>query len=155
MTPIFTPTARQVRERVARMVAERPAAGHLTPVFLAATRGVLVAVIGQGRHVFALPPGRPAVLIIGDDAAASRGPDGFHRASLRRALRRATHVAVRAGAPVPAVYAAAPEPALAGGGAVVLIETRERHEADWVAFVRRHAPDAACLLVTPPPTGSA
>ena len=95
------------------------------------------------------------MLLIGDDAAASRGPDGFHRASLRRALRRATHVAVRAGAPVPAVYAAAPELALAGGGTVLLIETTERHEGDWAAFVRRHAPRAAGLLVTPPPTGSA
>ena len=84
MMPIFTPTARQVRERVARMVAERPAAGHLASVFLSATRGVMVAVVAQGRHAFTLPPRRPAVPIIGDDAAASLGPDGFHRASLRR-----------------------------------------------------------------------
>ena len=59
------------------------------------------------------------------------------------------------GAPVATVYAIAPSVALATRRPVGLVETTERHEGDWLELSRRHAPEAAELLVTPRPVGSA
>jgi hypothetical protein len=137
-----------------RAVARDPKMGHLRPLARAAAEhGVALAVIGPGAAA-PEPPAAPGwVALIGDDDGAARGPGGFDR-RLRRLLERASHAAVLSGAPLGAVYALAGWVA-ARGGAVVLVETTERHEADWARFVERHAPGAAVLVVTPAAAGRA
>jgi hypothetical protein len=91
----------------------------------------------------------PAVILIGDDLAVSRGPTAFHQGSLKRMLKRASHIAIMAGMPIEIPYRAAPLAAAASGKLVLLIECQETTEAQWHAWVRRWAPKAALLTVTP------
>ena len=122
-------TAAEVRERVARLLTERPRGAHLAPIFAAIADGLAVVIAAQTRDAFRVPKGRPAVVVIGDDTDTSLGPCAFHQSSLRRVLRRAAGIAVMAGAPKPEVYALAPKVALALGATMVLVECRETTEA--------------------------
>ena len=147
----FTPPAAVIRERTERLLAERPDAAHLAPPFAAVAEGLGLAIAAQTAEPFRLPENRPVVLVVGDDLDTSLGPDGFHKPSLRRVLRRAAGVAVMAGAPRPEPYALAAEAALTFGATMVLIECREITEGDWNAFVATAAPRVPRLIVTPFP----
>jgi hypothetical protein len=86
-------------------------------------------------------------VIVGDDRTESMGLAAFHSPSINRLLRDASHTVVHSGAPHPAAYAAAAAAAIMGGR-VVLVETHNRHHADWHNRVKKNASSAAYLDVS-------
>ena len=83
----------------------------------------------------------------------SMGPAGFHKKSLRRALAQCRGVVVVACEPLPEAYGAAAATAVGLGAHAAIIETRPRHEADWLAFIKDVAPEAAVMIATVRPAG--
>lgn len=69
-------------------------------------------------------------------------------------LGAATAIAMIATEPVPEIYACAATMA-AGGHTVVLIDTREEHEAAWGALVLPHEGRAAVLMAVCKAAGTA
>lgn len=137
-----------------------PRMGHLAPILdAAATCGIAVGWLTQSARPIDAPLiGRGAVTIVGDDPMPPRGslgPAGFHQRSLRMVLRESHMVAILSGEVAPDVYTTAATAAAAMSLHVTLIETRVRHEGDWLSLVKKLAPNAALLVVTPPAAGNA
>jgi hypothetical protein len=136
--------------------AQGPAA-HLRPLVEAIPCGVPLLVVTRGvpfqspRQILS----GPAVAVVGDDLDEALGPEAFHLPGLRKLLRAASATAVMSGAARPSVYAAAPGMALITRRPVVLVETQEQREAEWLELVRKLAPRASTLIVTPYPVGHA
>jgi hypothetical protein len=130
--------------------AWRHAPAHLRPV-IAAVRdcGVGMLFVQQGVGAFRIPPKdkRPAVIILGDDMDVSRGPDGFHLPSVRRAIRGAAGFAVISSEATEAIYAGAAAVAVAGRR-VLIVETRPAHEIPWVEMIQKLAPGRPLLWST-------
>lgn len=123
---------------------------HLRPV-IAAVRdcGVGMLFISQDTGPFGIPrhDRRPAVTIIGDDFDQSRGPDGFHAPSVRRAIRECSCFAVIAGEATAEIYATITAGAVAGGR-VMIVETRPDHEILWVELIQKLAPGRMIIWAT-------
>ncbi|TZG25889.1 hypothetical protein [Sphingomonas montanisoli] len=123
-------------------------APHLRPI-LAAVRdhraGMLF--VPPGRRAFQLPAGRPAIVMIGDDMDVSKGPDGFHGPSIRRAIKACRAFAVVACEPLAAAYGGVAGVAATGGNAM-LVETRPEHEMHWIKLILELAPGKPLLVCT-------
>jgi hypothetical protein len=146
---------------IQRLTVRRDAAIDALPPHLAA---IMAAVrdhdIGYGIVLpnasrFRLPEGRPTILAIGNDLARAHGPDAWHLPSLRRFARRCRLALIIAAAPVPELYATAAHEAAIHRREVILVETRPRYEADWLACIQRAGPHLAVTLSTTPAEGTA
>lgn len=125
------------------------AAPHLRPI-LVAVRDWRVGMlfVSQGSDAFAIPSsGRAAVVMVGDDMHCSRGPDGFHARSLRRAIKACAAFGIIAGEPLTDVYTAVTAVAV-GGRHSMIIETRPEHEIQWARLVQELAPKRPLILST-------
>lgn len=124
---------------------------HLRPV-LEAVRDFRVGMlfVRQSAEAFRLPhdPGRPAIVMIGDDFDRAVGPDGFHLPSIRRAIRACSAFAVVSSAPTVDVYATIATTAAVTRRNTMLIETRPDQEIPWVALIQKLAPRCPIVLAT-------
>jgi hypothetical protein len=104
--------------------------------------------VGQSSAPFRLPedPKRPGIIIIGDDLDRAVGPQGFHLASVRRAIKACKAFAVVSCEPLPVAYACLASSAVLLRQNVMIIETRPEQEIAWANIVRKLAPDAQLLL---------
>lgn len=93
-------------------------------------------------------PGRPAIVMIGDDFDQAVGPEGFHMPSVRRAIRACNAFAVVSSGGQPVVYASIAATAALGRRNVMLIETRPEQEIPWLALVQKLAPRRHIWLAT-------
>jgi hypothetical protein len=144
MSDRFIPMSRAELSRAAAATRGR----HLVPILEAvAADGIAFGVVPQREERVPLAPRPKWVVIVGDDPVdGAFGPIGF--GDLKPLLRRATLIAVCSGAVVPAVYEGAAVIA-ASGGRVVIVETRVEQHAVWSELVRRAAPKARYLDVSP------
>ncbi len=106
--------------------------------------------VGQCDKPFRLPkePGRPAIIIIGDDFDRAVGPAGFHMPSVRRAIRACDAFAIVSSCPQEIVYASIAVTASASRRNVMLIETRPEQEIPWLALIQKLAPRRHVWLAT-------
>jgi hypothetical protein len=136
--------------RLTAAMANAPA--HLQAILgVVRDLGVGMLFAGQGADAFRIPretPRRPAIVMIGDDMEQSRGPDGFHLPSVRRAIRACSDFAVITAAPDPDVYAQIAIAAALGRTNAMLVETRIEHEFAWVALIRKLAPHRPLTVLT-------
>jgi hypothetical protein len=118
---------------------------------LEATRDFAIGLVTvfQGHFEFTRPSGRPSVILIGDDTGCSLGPDGFHKESIRAALKDATFVGIVATDPVLYIYNRAATCALRDRQDAVIIETRIEHKDAWLAFVQEMTTDAEIAVSVP------
>lgn len=136
------------------------AAAAMTPAYwrpiTAAMRdhGVRLIVVPQNIGAFHAPLDRPFIAVVGDDLHEAHGPAAFSRPSLKRLIRAAKAIAIVASEPIAEAYAGAASVAVMGRNALI-IETRPRWEADWLALVQKVNADAALLLCTVPGEGHA
>jgi hypothetical protein len=104
--------------------------------------GLSFATVPQGRYGIPLlrRDYRTALLLtIGDDMGLAAGPDGFHRASIRKALTAAVFVGIVPGAPHRAFYGRAIRAALEARRIAVLIETQRYQLPAWAKLAARYA----------------
>ena len=128
-------------------------AAHMRPLFVAARdAGIGLCLVPQGHHAFDVPVDRPTVLLVGDDMHEAFGPDGFHRKSVRRFIRRCRSAVIVSCAPIVTAYAAAATTA-AMGMDTILIETRLEHEQNWRALIEKERPGISMLVATVQPEG--
>src|SRR5262245_3834948 len=99
--------------------------------------GLLVVVPGDDRP-FDLPPSGPWLAVIGDDLDRSWGPSGYDQKSLRRLVQHVGCAAVVAAEPLPEAYAAVAAVVMTSGRPGLIVETRMRHEIEWLAFIREN-----------------
>jgi hypothetical protein len=141
-----------IEHRVVRRDASlEGAAPHLVPIFLATRdHGCAHAIILPWAGRFRLPRGKPTVCLVGDDMAVPviDGPSAWHAPSLRRFAKSCRRAFIVATVPVAELYAAAAHEAAVARRDVLLIETRERYEADWLSAVQRIGPHLAIHLST-------
>jgi hypothetical protein len=131
--------------------AHEASPAHLRPIIEAVRdHRVGLFVVGQSADPFRIPrdPGRPAIVIIGDDYDRAVGPDGFHLPSVRRAIRECSAFAVVSCEPLPVVYAGIAASATITRRNVMLIETRPEKEIPWLALIRKLAPKRLVWLAT-------
>jgi hypothetical protein len=124
---------------------------HLHPIIEAVRDGhVGMMFVGQAADPFRLPnePGRPAIVIIGDDFDRAVGPSGFHLPSIRRAIRACTAFAVISCEPLPHVYGVSAITATLSRRNVMLIETRPEQELAWLELIQKLAPGRPITLAT-------
>jgi len=131
--------------------AIQDAAPHLVPLLQAVRdRHVGMLFVPQGSEPFRMParPENPAIIIIGDDLNCALGPSGFHRASVRRAVRSSHCFAVISGAPRADVYRAIATTAEATRQSALIVETRLEQEFQWVSLITKLAPRRPLILST-------
>jgi hypothetical protein len=111
--------------------------------------GIGMLFIGQHAGPFRIPRDdkRPGVTILGDDFDQSLGPDGFHHASVRRAIRECSGFAVLGGEATADIYAAVTAGAVAGGR-MLIVETRPFHEIPWLELIQKLAPGRPIIWAT-------
>ncbi len=129
---------------------------HLLPILLAVRdHGIAEAIVLPHAGRWRLPTDRPVILTLGDDmnVAVIDGPTAFHILSIRRFARSCRMAIIVAAAPVPELYAAAAHEAAVHRRNVIIVETRERFEADWLNVIERLG--LAIMLSTTPGAGSA
>ncbi|MFG1346124.1 hypothetical protein V5F59_14615 [Xanthobacter autotrophicus DSM 431] len=90
----------------------------------------------------------PTIFLIGDDTEKSLGPSGFHRPSLKRAIRASEAFVLISCAPLAEAYAAAAHLAVDLRQHAMIVETRLEHEADWYNLIQNLAPGRPILLAT-------
>ena len=115
-------------------------------------RGITLYTVFPRTKASEPPFGVASVTVFGDDPprpGRAKGPGRFHERTIHSHLRAATHVAIMAGDALLAVYQEAVDLAATGAN-VVLIETDSRHEAEWLALVKRAAPQADLMQVLEP-----
>lgn len=91
---------------------------------------------------------RPKIFLIGDDTSLSMGPGAFHQQSLIAAIRSSAVFCVISCAAVPSVYACMAYSASRYRKDVMIVETRQEHEAAWYNFIEQHEPTKGILLAT-------
>jgi len=108
---------------------------------------------GEAPVPFTAPPARLGqkglVVTIGDDLDESRGVVAFDPVSLFSVLSRANVIVVQVAAfqaPVMAKIAATG----AMGMTAVVIETREKHEMEWLEFIKANSNCPVVLITTRP-----
>ena len=120
-------------------------AEHFAPLLSALGRGTRLLVIQPGKGRFRLSRNSgPTILCFAGGACS---PTAFDRRSLDRALKNALGICVLTSPSIEAVAAAAAL-AMMGGRYVVIVETTERYEADWIKALRERAPKVPVLLAT-------
>jgi hypothetical protein len=121
------------------------------PIVQAMKVGVMLLVILRGRRI-ELPlkeaSDKPWITIVRDDTAMSYGPGAYDRAGLRQLARLAQGVAVYSGAATVEHYGLFAATAALGAN-VLVAETQLAHHAEWSAFLRAAAPNAAHLEIIP------
>jgi hypothetical protein len=112
--------------------------------------GVAMLFVPQGLQPFRIPdqPQKPAIILVGDDLEVALSPDGFHRPSIRRAIRACNSFAVISSAPQSDVYATVAVGVAATRHHAMLIETRPEQELAWVALIQTLAPGRFIQLAT-------
>ena len=146
-TPIVAP---EIMAPAQLAAAAKQVAPHLAPILDATASGLVgFGHVKQHAGCFRFASRRPIVLIVGDDAELSWGPQAFHRPSLRRFVRKAASVVIVSGAADPRVYVAAVAAAIITGRDVAIVETVEAHEPAWLTLARDARPDIKILLSTP------
>jgi hypothetical protein len=165
--PFNTRSARRPQADVARLTLSREKAmaaiqsGAAAPHLVAILRGVIDAGIAYGivlPHAagpWRIPTGKPCLLLVGDDLHASHGPSAFDAASIRKFARDCRRAFIIASAPPIALYASAADEAIVGRRNTIIVETRERFEADWLACIERAGRHLAIHLSTSPGEGNA
>jgi hypothetical protein len=126
-------------------------APHLRPIILAVRdHRVGLLFVSQGSPAFAIPTSAKgaALVMVGDDMKRSMGPSGFHRSSLRRAVRACRAFTVIPGEPAAETYAVGTAPTVGGVNAMI-VETRPEHAPEWVALIKNLAPGRPVLLAAP------
>lgn len=126
----------------ARVLSSSQRAAEHVELLLAAVLAFDVRLLAVDQRDGAFEAGlrRRSIVLVGDDPlAGSLGPGAFHQPSLARAIRRATHGAVVACAPLAEIYITAAVTA-AAGGRLVLVETVPEFEIPWIEFLRSHNP---------------
>jgi hypothetical protein len=122
---------------------------YLRPLLLAVRdHGCAFAIVPQGRQVFEIPFDRPTMVLIGDDFEQALGPSGFHRASLKRTIRRINAAVIVSSAAHVVPYATAAAHAVGFGRHVVIVETLLKFEQAWISFVERYHPEGISTLVS-------
>lgn len=124
---------------------------HLVPVLKAVRDlGMAFMFVPQVPEPFRIPRGatRPTLTVIGDDFDAALGPEGFHRPSLRRAIRTSKAFAVVSSAPTIAAYSSISATAALLGVNTLLVETRPEQEIPWLALIQKLAPRRPIWLST-------
>lgn len=166
MFPIVTIDPRQAiyaREQKPRLLeaVRNKTAKHLTPIFEAVDKaGALYLAVSQcdgsfPPHHFSVPHNRSAIVMLGDDYDAAYGPNGFHKPSVRSAIRSAADVViVSSGSETPA-YLLAVAITVLQGRPVIIIETRLEQEQPWIDFVRSVDVSKHITLSTVRPMGNA
>lgn len=141
------------RERFTHAIQHGPE--HLRSIMEAARdHGVGICIVShQGAERFNPPRKRPNIVIVGDDLLEAKGPDGFHRKSLVRFIKRASGAVIVSCAPLPAAYRAAATNAALFRQDILIVETRLRFEPAWKTFIELHHPGIALLLCTVEPQG--
>jgi len=135
-----------------RMVENMKAMGqeHAAPLIEALASGVALCTMMTNRRFPNIRHlrGRGAIIVVGDDITISQGPAGFHLASLRKIVSRASAWAVVAARPPVELYHAAA--AMAKMGMItVLVETQPEFETAWVGWMTKHGrKSAGKMLVT-------
>jgi len=108
--------------------------------------GYLIALPWAGP--FVVPAKWPgAVILIGDDTDAARGPAAFDAPSMGRVLRTCERAVVVSSGPEPTPYKIAANAAIAGRHAL-LVETRPEQEIPWLQFIQAAAPALPILVST-------
>ncbi|KGM34687.1 hypothetical protein [Inquilinus limosus] len=136
--PIY---AREQKPRLLESVRNKRA-GHLTPILEAVDKAdTLYMVVPQcdgplAPHEFSLPGDRSSIVLLGDDYDAAFGPKGFHKPSVRSAIRSAADVVIVSSGSDTPVYGLAAAIAVLMKRPVVIIETRLEQEQPWIDFVR-------------------
>ncbi|HEV2678726.1 MAG TPA: hypothetical protein VGV37_29635 [Aliidongia sp.] len=139
----FTTSHAAIDHLIERLPSMR--ADHLEPLLQGLKFGMKLVICRRGGGPFDLPPSDGALALL--IASASCGPDQFDEASIGRALRAAAGVCVTSTTATEAALSVAGL-ALVSGQRSILIETTARFEADWLAAIKRLAPDARVLLST-------
>lgn len=145
--------------KLAAGIASGALANHpYLPILIAATKGacdmmsVFQADKGQVPPAFeplARKDGRGVVVSIGDDLDESRGTAAFDVASLSALLAQAKLIVLQVAMFQQPIMAHIARMA-SQGLVVVVIETREMHEIEWINFVKDNS-DCPTILVTPRP----
>jgi hypothetical protein len=127
---------------VSRLMGAIPRAPHLADLATAIPAGLAFAILPERaffpflRHDFR----RPFLLVVGDDVGPlAKGPEGFHRASVRKALAAAVFVGIVPGAARREFYGRAIRTALEARRMAVLIETQRHELGAWSKLATRHA----------------
>jgi hypothetical protein len=136
----------RLREQIHR-AQTTPGHSHMTPILDAVrTCGVASAIVPQNAGRFEFPWDRPTIVCIGDDTEQALGPTAFHLDSINVVLDKASAVAIVACWADPRIYKSAAPNAVLLRQHVLIIETRERYEADWLNLVEARRPRIACLV---------
>lgn len=129
---------------------------HLAPIMRAVRDyGVSMIIIPQGikDHHEALPAvlAEPFVALIGDDMYQTLGPKAFGRKMLTRLIRQADVAAIVASEAVYEVYDQMSQQAALARRNVLIIETLPSRELEWLAALRKVAPNLPTTLCTVQP----
>ena len=139
-----------IDQRLAEGIAhaqKTPGAEHMAPIFEAVRNyGVASALVLQNAGPFEFPWDRPTIVCIGDDMEHALGPTAFHPESVNVVLDKVSAVAIVACWADPRIYKSAATNAVLLRQHVLIIETRERYEADWFNFVEARCPRIGCLM---------
>ena len=124
---------------------------HLRPIYRA-MRDARIGhtLVSQHAGPFRLPniPGRPWVVVLGDDAELAFGPSAFHLPSVSEFTKSCSSAAVVSGSPLVETYRRATTHAALKRENVVIVETRSRFEIEWVRLLKAIKPELDVLLQT-------
>jgi hypothetical protein len=127
--------------------AARKSAPWMVPIFGSCLEfGSYFFHVPQNSSPFRLPDRRGLIVLIGDDVDTAFGPSAFDRLSISRALGAADFIGLVCCEPLMEFYILAGANA-ATGGVSVLIESRERFEADWFSIVGPYSGPRKCVGV--------
>jgi hypothetical protein len=146
MSPVVVAAATVPLARIDAALHRAPA--YLRPIYFAVRdEGCVHTLVAQGDGPFSLDglPDGPVITILGDDLFRSKGPEGFHQASLRSLLARCTCAVIVVGMSEKP-YLMAATTAVLRREDVVIIETRAEHEMHWVNACRAARPDGGLLV---------
>lgn len=141
------------REGLNRAIQASPP--HLQVILAAVRDGhIRFGHVKQHQGAFSFPNGLPIVLLLGDDYSLAWGPQAFSKTSMRRFLREASSAVVVSGAPEVEAYSLAVAGAVLSNRHTLIVESVERWESEWIAFLRELAPGLPTLISTPGATSA-
>lgn len=111
---------------------------------------VALSIIGQhGLGFVSCAEGRPSLTLVCDDSGTSRGPANFPYENLCKFISKADHAFILAWAFEPLFYAGAALVAAHLRRNVIFIETRLKHEQEWITHIDAMNPRIRFEIATP------
>jgi hypothetical protein len=145
------------KEELSEVIKRMPdgGVGYFKPILEAMYDcDIQVAAVPQNEGPFSLPFERPAVIIFQDSHGKSLGPTAFEASSIKAILNDVLGVIIVSALPTESIYLIAAHQPVKRGGNCLIIETTQRHEADWADWVHERRPHVPMLISMPERQGT-